>query len=1119
MLRHGSIYIVGHKPREAPATSHLTASFINLERVMKRLATTLLLSLFFLSILTAAPVDEETAHRAAVQWVMNNGTFESSTVTVLETYPFSHDGIRTHYIINLAPDGFIIVSGDDIAVPVLMFGRSGRYDGIELPPALRGMLDAFSRDLTLSLADGMVQSDEVGALWELLLDERSNLRSYFGGGNSIMAVSPLLSTTWNQTYPYNKFCPSTSTGGSGGHVYVGCVATAMAQVMKYHSAPTTGVGSNSYTHSTYGTLSANFGNTTYNYASMPNSINGSSSTAQQNAVATLSYHCGVAVEMNYGPSGSSSSIYYSYQVMPVYFRFKNTMSYVSRSSFSSSSWLAMLTGELDNSRPVLYRGSEQNGTGGHAFVIDGYTGADYFHINWGWGGYLDGYFYLNNLTPSSYNFNYHQKMVIGIEPVSSTPPTLLSPANNTANLCTSPTLQWNSVSGATSYRLQVASDATFATVAVDNSSLTGTSTQVTGLSPATTYYWRMNSTSTSGTSAWSTVWSFTTMSASVTANGPASFCDGESVILSTSPVSGAGYQWSRNGVPVNGATSTMLTVTQSGDYTVAITVNGCVTHSSPYTVTVHPLPTATILPPSSTEICEGGSSILSAVQNPGYSYQWLKDGNTLLGANSPVFTATESGSYALTVSANGCSATSAALAITVHPLNPSDLTWTGAINSEWNTTGNWDSPCATPGPGDNVTIPSGCTPPAAIPAVSLGNLTVNNSAGITLTGNVMINGMLTLQQGTITLGNSDLIISAAGEIVGGSSSSHIITDGMGQLTQLDIGSGGRYRQILFPVANGDGKYVPLRLLNLATSNDFSIRASDEVLEKAFTGAPITSDAVDNTWIVTHGSGSTNITMSLFWPSASELTGFDRNNCFISSNPSGNTWTALHAGMQAQGSDPYSLTLTGITTLSSLGMPFTVGSGQQLYPVELLSFAADAAGDKVKLHWVTGMENNNHGFEIERRHQHQSAWSAVGFVPASNAATHEHRYSFIDTPGSTGILEYRLRQIDLDGSSGYSPIVSVLSTIPENLHLSEVAPQPLRHGQSGTISLRTAEHGRVQLRLFDALGREVRTLHNAEHASGAPLHISIPSRGLPAGMYFLHCTSSGTSLLRRFHILH
>ena len=1085
---------------------------------MKRLATTLLLSLLFLSVLTAAPVDEETARRAAVQWIQINGNGESSSPAVREAFPFSHNGTVTHYIVNMAPDRFVVVAVDVVAIPVLMYGSTGHYDGSELPPALRGMLEAFSADLSTAIADGLEQSDEVRALWSDLLDERSNLRSYFGGGSSIMSVSPLLTTTWNQTYPYNKYCPSTSTGGSGGHVYTGCVATAMAQVMKYHSAPTTGVGSNTYTHPTYGSQSANFGNTTYNYASMPNSVSGSTPTAQQNAVATLMYHCGVAVEMDYGPTGSASSIYYSYQVMPVYFRFKSTISYKTRSSYSSSAWLAMLTGELDNSRPVLYRGSAQNGTGGHAFVVDGYTGTDYFHINWGWGGYLDGYFYLNNLTPSSYNFNYYQKMVVGIEPVASTPPTLLSPANNTTNLCTSPTLQWNSVSGATSYRLQVASDASFTTVAVDNSSLTGTSTQVTGLNPATAYYWRMNSTSTAGTSAWSTVWSFTTMPAAVTANGPTSFCDGGSVILSTVPVSGAAYVWSRNSVAIPGATSNMITAVESGDYSVAITVNGCTTHSSPLTVTVNPVPTATILPPSNTEICEGGSTLLTASQSPGWSYQWLKDGNPLLGATGPVLTATESGSYALTVSANGCSETSASLAITVHPLNPTDLVWTGSIDTDWSTTGNWDSPCATPGPGDNITIPSGCTPPAAIPSVSLGNLTINNSAGVSLSGNVMVDGMLTLTQGTITLGNSDLIIASTCEIIGGSSSSHIITDGMGHLKQLDIGSSGRYRQILFPVANASGKYVPLRLLNVATSNDFSVRAINEVLDGGFVGTPISGDAVNNTWVVSHCTGTTNVTMSLFWPATAELPGFDTGACFISSNPSGNAWTALHAAMQAQGSDPYSLTLTGITTLSSLGMPFAVGSGQQLYPVELLSFTAEVTSDVIELRWVTAAEVNNHGFEIQRRPNTDLRWTAIGFVPADAGTAAEHHYNYHDAALQSGTVEYRLRQIDLDGRSHYSPVITVHAAATQSLLLSDIMPQPLQNGQQGTVTIRTAETGDVRLQLYDALGRMVSALHDAEHTAGTSLHVTIPTHGLPAGMYFLRCEASGSSQVRRFHIL-
>lgn len=219
-------------------------------------------------------------------------------------------------------------------------------------------------------------------------------------------VAPLLSTTWNQGCGYNSQCP-VDVAGPCGKVYTGCVATAMAQVIRYFQYPAHGVGNKCYTHYTYGELCADFAAATYNYALMPN---GSGNTE----VAKLMFHCGVSVNMGYSPTGSGA---YSSSVpiaMRNYFDFKNVI-LASKGSYTVSTWHKILKNEIDNSRPIYYAG---NGTGGHAFVFDGYQGSDYFHINWGWGGSYNGYFYTNDLTPGSNNFTNWQNAVIGAIPSS-----------------------------------------------------------------------------------------------------------------------------------------------------------------------------------------------------------------------------------------------------------------------------------------------------------------------------------------------------------------------------------------------------------------------------------------------------------------------------------------------------------------------------------------------------------------------------------------------------------------------------------------------------------------------------------------------------------------------------
>jgi len=1082
---------------------------------MKRIAAILILSLFFLSIMHAAPVDRETAVRVAEHWMLQHSDEYASSFLADEVFAFTHEGITTHYIVNLAPDGFVIVSGDDIAVPVWMYGVRGGYDGGTLPPALAGMLDGAAEDLARAIEERAQQQAHVADMWSVLLAGTPD--AMLGGGMGVMAVSPLVSTTWNQTYPYNKYCPPTSTGGSGGYVYVGCVATAMAQVMRYHNWPASGVGSNSYVHPTYGTQSANFANTTYDYANMPTSVSSSSPTAKQNAVATLSYHCGVAVEMDYGPTGSASSIYYAEQALRIFFRYKSSSSYIARSSYSNAAWLSLLTGELNSGRPVLYRGSKQNGSGGHAFIVDGYTGTDYFHMNFGWGGYLDGYFYLSSITPGSNTFTYWQKMVMGIEPDQSAPPTLVSPITQSTNLCTSPTFTWNAASGATSYRLQIATDAGFNSIVHDDATLTGTSVQVTGLNRNTQYYWRMNASGSAGTSAWTTPWTFTTMQVSISANGPTSFCDGGDVTLSTTPVTGGSCQWYRNSILIPGATQPWYTASQSGSYTVTVTLGGCGTSSDPVSVAAHPLPTATILPPQSTQICQGGSTLLVASQSPGYSYQWVLDGQSIPGATTPVLSVTASGVYTLTVSANGCSDTSDTLRVVVHPADPTDLTWTGAVDTDWNTPGNWDNPCAVPSTGDNVVIPPNCTPPASIPTCSLGDLTIDNSTGITLSGNVIISGALALLDGHLTLGGSDLTITGTGSISGGSDGSHVIADGAGQLYQLDIGTSGRYRPVTFPVGHGSGGYVPLTLKNTAATNDFGVRLLPEVRDGGLVGSTLSSGTVANTWILTSGTGSTDLALAFFWPASLEDAGFDRQNCFVSKNASGQSWKAIGNPTAAPGSDPYTLTVSGVNSLSAIGVPFSVGSASTLFPVELLSFAAAENANGILLEWRTRNETGNYGFELQH-HTDASRWQAVGFVPAADDDREEHTYRFMHANRKVGVQRYRLRQIDTDGSSTLSPVVTVTRTSAPATATLDAWPNPVQRGTEAMLRLRSGRDGVMRVVLFDALGRNIRTLFEGMSTAGSEHVLTLRTHGFPAGMYFLRMDDASGSLIRRLHIL-
>ena len=207
-------------------------------------------------------------------------------------------------------------------------------------------------------------------------------------------VGPLLVTTWDQIAPYNALCPSDPNArpDCNGRVLTGCVATAMAQIMKYHEHPPQGVGSHSYTHSTYGTLSANFGDATYQWSNMPPALTAESSSD----VATLMYHCGVAVEMDYGAEGSSPTKDVP-NALSTYFGYDQSIKHIYQSNYKSDDWYTILRTELDAGRPIYYSGD--NGVDGHAWVCDGYNSENHFHFNWGWGGdYLNDAWFLPLIT-------------------------------------------------------------------------------------------------------------------------------------------------------------------------------------------------------------------------------------------------------------------------------------------------------------------------------------------------------------------------------------------------------------------------------------------------------------------------------------------------------------------------------------------------------------------------------------------------------------------------------------------------------------------------------------------------------------------------------------------------
>ena len=327
------------------------------------------------------------------------------------------------YIYNINEDeGFVIVSADDCAYPILGYSLKGNYSGENVPPGLVGMLQQYAKEIKYLKNDDNIKSINVKESWSMLLEETKGFQF-----KSFTAVDPLVSTQWNQSPYVNDMCPYDYTYNE--LTVTGCPATAMAQIMKFWNHPATGISYHSYNHPTYGTLSANFEATTYDYGSMPNQVN-----SANNAVATLMYHCGVAVDMQYGVAATGGSGGYVIEAhspiqhcceyaFKTYFGYKSTTQGLFRDDYSSSNWSNMMKGDLDDGRPIQYAGFGPGG--GHTWVCDGYDNNNLFHMNWGWGGIYDGYYSLNDLAPGSGgagggsgSFNSGQQALIGIEPQS-----------------------------------------------------------------------------------------------------------------------------------------------------------------------------------------------------------------------------------------------------------------------------------------------------------------------------------------------------------------------------------------------------------------------------------------------------------------------------------------------------------------------------------------------------------------------------------------------------------------------------------------------------------------------------------------------------------------------------
>lgn len=353
-----------------------------------------MLSLCILSFIQAKPVSLELAASLAADVMktsVKNMEYHSES-----TYLFTGKG-----------GGFVLVSADDGAVPILAFSARGTVGD---NPSFRAWLDNYEKYLSVELS----KPHSRHSLWDRM--EEISLSKMVSD-----SVQALVRTTWNQTNPYNDAFPDvpeswTPGSGSDSKVFVGCVAVVMGQIMNYYEYPESGAGRYFYADPATGYQGRDYYNYSYDWGSIASNIFGGSTSAEVNDVTELLYHCAVSVGMLYGEDGSSSAVEDAIYALVSHFDYDRNFTIAYSENYDGGDWTALLKADLDAGRPIIYRGS---GSGGHAFICDGYkvvNDQSYFHFNWGWGGYYDGWFLLNDLTPGDNDFSENQAAILGIHP-------------------------------------------------------------------------------------------------------------------------------------------------------------------------------------------------------------------------------------------------------------------------------------------------------------------------------------------------------------------------------------------------------------------------------------------------------------------------------------------------------------------------------------------------------------------------------------------------------------------------------------------------------------------------------------------------------------------------------
>jgi len=361
-----------------------------------------ILFLSILSLILSSELKIQSIDKLVNNLIINNdkNSYKKTIYSIVEI-----DKYPNLYFVNLQPKGFVIISKDERAMPVLGYSFNNSIELNNIPIQLDNILYSYNKSIEYIIENDIDQDPVNRIFLEKHLSDIPLRDEY------LREVEPMITANWNQGGGWNEFCPNNSV--------VGCVAVAMAQVMYYWQHPLQADGYSQYYDPMHGIISVDFEEYSYDFNNMDNDYPTLDSQL-------LLYHSGVAVHMDYSPWGSGASVCWegpsAQDALDNHFGYNDIVTCEVKLNFNDQEWENLIKDQLDRGWPIVYRGYSDDA--GHAWNMDGYQN-NYYHCNWGWGGSANGYFYFDNLNGGGYNFIENQAALLNIIPENIIEPTAL----------------------------------------------------------------------------------------------------------------------------------------------------------------------------------------------------------------------------------------------------------------------------------------------------------------------------------------------------------------------------------------------------------------------------------------------------------------------------------------------------------------------------------------------------------------------------------------------------------------------------------------------------------------------------------------------------------------------